>query len=683
MKKKLVLSSLLVMLMLAMFTVTAHAGWVTTSAGKKYTEDGKKYYKGFHTIGGKFYYFDSKGIMAKGGWKTISDGKSSYRYYFKKNGVMRHGGIFKISKKYYYLADDGKLQLGYFRQNDATYYSDPKTGVLAMDKWIGGEYYFGADGKMATSSWINGKWVDADGKFRGVTNYRGFIKEDGITRYYDNNSKIVKGWLTVSGKTYYLNPASGNLVTGWFTAGNYSYYADKDGVVAKNTWNGKKYLTSTGAMAIGWATIGSNRYYFKTNGDRVQKSYKKIDGEYYYFDKNGVLATNQWLTKGKKKFYVAGNGQRLKGMQKVDKYYYIFSSTNGNMLKGWIKLNEKLYYANKKGRLSQNKWVKNGKYKYYAKGDCSMASGIMSLSGKLYYFDSLNRMVTKKKVTVYGATYYFMKDGTAAINKWKKIKKKYYYFGSNGKMMTNAVIGKYYVGSDGVRQAIDTSIGGWKTVSGKKYFYTKGIKLTGLQTISGEDYYFDSDGVMQTGIQTIDSKKYYFYPGGTMAKSISIAVSDKIYTINDKGVVTKETTIDISGSSLGAKIAKFAVKYVGNKYVYGGTSLTEGADCSGFTMTVFANFNIKLLRVADDQMKGPNATYQKQGYKAAVVTNTTNMLPGDLVFYGYGNYASHVGIYIGNGQIVHASNSQAYPAGGIKISNYNYQTPIKVVRYWS
>ena len=60
-----------------------------------------------------------------------------------------------------------------------------------------------------------------------------------------------------------------------------------------------------------------------------------------------------------------------------------------------------------------------------------------------------------------------------------------------------------------------------------------------------------------------------------------------------------------------------------------------------------------------------------------------DLQPGDLLFYGSGNYASHVAIYMGNGQIVHASNSQPYPKGGIKISNYNYQTPIKAVRYWS
>ena len=170
---------------------------------------------------------------------------------------------------------------------------------------------------------------------------------------------------------------------------------------------------------------------------------------------------------------------------------------------------------------------------------------------------------------------------------------------------------------------------------------------------------------------------------------MTLAVSDKEYTIGSDGVITAEKTINISGNTLGSKIAKYAIKYIGNPYVWGGTSLTNGADCSGFVYTVFGNHGIKLLRVADNQMYGPQAyaAYKNNSsYKKAVTVSTSSMLPGDLIFYGSSSptlYASHVAIYIGDGKIVHASNSQPYPQGGIKISNYNYQTPIKIVRYWS
>ena len=207
--------------------------------------------------------------------------------------------------------------------------------------------------------------------------------------------------------------------------------------------------------------------------------------------------------------------------------------------------------------------------------------------------------------------------------------------------------------------------------------------LKGWQTVNGNKYYFGSDGAAVKGLQMISGKKYYFYPTCILAVNLTLVVGNKEYTINASGVVIAERTINVSGTTTGSKIAKFAIKYVGNPYVYGGTSLTNGADCSGFVQTVFAQFGIKLLRVADDQMKGPSTSLISAGYKRAVVVSTNNMLPGDLVFYGSSNYASHVAIYIGDGKIVHASNSQPYPLGGIKISQYNYQTPIRIVRYWS
>ena len=107
----------------------------------------------------------------------------------------------------------------------------------------------------------------------------------------------------------------------------------------------------------------------------------------------------------------------------------------------------------------------------------------------------------------------------------------------------------------------------------------------------------------------------------------------------------------------------FALQFEGNPYVYGGTSLTNGADCSGFVMSVFAQFGYSLPRVAADQ------------YNQSVKKSVEDLEPGDLVFYGSG--ISHVALYIGNGQIIHASTS----ASGIKISNYDYEAPVGVGTY--
>lgn len=723
MKKKLLLWSLICMLMMVFLPGTAQAAWKNTAEGKMYTTSsspgyyiglksikGSKYYfsgkgimqTGWVKIKGKYYYFGSDGKMRTGfqtikgkvyyltssgprksGWLTVKSGGKTLKYYFSKKGVMQTG-LQTINKKMYYFNESGVRQYGWIKINDKNYYANKSTGVLVQEQWVG-KYYFQEDGTMAVNQWINGKWVGADGRYTGVKNNVGWIADGGIKCYYDKNSQKVTGWLTLSGKKYYLSPSNGALQYGWFTVGIGTYYADKNGVVQVNTWNGKKYLRSSGAMAKGWLTIGDKRYFFNTSTGEMVTGWKQISKKYYYFGTDGVKQSNTWVDD---KYYVGADGTRCYGVTKIGNYYYYFSQKSGGvLLKKWIKYGSDTYYAHKvKGYLYRNKWFTKGSYKYYAGSDCKIYKGLQTVGGKVYYFNTSNgRMTKSSKLTVGTDTYYFSSSGAAVTSKWVKISGKYYYFESNGKMAVSKWVGQYYVGADGARTDKQLTVG-LSTAGGKTYCYdSNGTMITGWYTVDGNKYYFGSDGAALTGIHVIANKKYYFYSTGIMASGLTLAIGDKQYTINSSGVVTAEDVINISGNTVGSKIAKFAIKYVGNKYVYGGVSLTNGADCSGFVQTVFANFSIKVLRVADDQMKGPSSYYTSLGYKKAVtVTATTSeMLPGDLVFYGSSNYASHVGIYIGNGQIVHASNSQPYPAGGIKISAYNYTTPIKIVRYWS
>lgn len=113
-----------------------------------------------------------------------------------------------------------------------------------------------------------------------------------------------------------------------------------------------------------------------------------------------------------------------------------------------------------------------------------------------------------------------------------------------------------------------------------------------------------------------------------------------------------------SGSSQGKEVAKFACQFIGNPYVAGGTSLTNGADCSGFTQSVYRNFGYSIPR---------NSTSQRAYGKEVSIAEAE---PGDLVCY-----AGHVALYVGNGLIVHASTQRT----GIKISNVHYR-PILSVR---
>lgn len=118
-------------------------------------------------------------------------------------------------------------------------------------------------------------------------------------------------------------------------------------------------------------------------------------------------------------------------------------------------------------------------------------------------------------------------------------------------------------------------------------------------------------------------------------------------------------------SDVRASVVSYALQFVGNRYVWGGTSLEKGIDCSGFTMRILGKYGISL----------PHSSRAQPSYGTKI--SASEAKPGDLFFYGSGRSISHVAIYIGNGQIVHASNKR----DGIKVSNAYYRNPICVARY--
>lgn len=136
------------------------------------------------------------------------------------------------------------------------------------------------------------------------------------------------------------------------------------------------------------------------------------------------------------------------------------------------------------------------------------------------------------------------------------------------------------------------------------------------------------------------------------AKKIAAMVEESNRKVEQKRVAERKALVNI------------ALQFVGNPYVYGGTSLTNGADCSGFVMSVFKEFGYDLPRVAAAQ------------YEASQKKDISQMETGDLVFYGAGGI-NHVALYIGDGKVVHALNSNK----GIVITDYNYDTPVGVGTY--
>ena len=133
----------------------------------------------------------------------------------------------------------------------------------------------------------------------------------------------------------------------------------------------------------------------------------------------------------------------------------------------------------------------------------------------------------------------------------------------------------------------------------------------------------------------------------------------------DTAVTMTELLYGMGVSDVRVELCEYAKQFVGNPYVWGGTSLTKGADCSGFVLSVFKKYGVSLPHHSGSQAN------------SGTKISREDLQAGDLIFYANSSGTiNHVAIYIGGNQVVHASS----PKSGIKISKYNYRTPVKYVR---
>ena len=192
---------------------------------------------------------------------------------------------------------------------------------------------------------------------------------------------------------------------------------------------------------------------------------------------------------------------------------------------------------------------------------------------------------------------------------------------------------------------------------------------------SGNAYGIEEIGAGWTKIHVDDSVSGYVrndYIILDYTGPVAHVVTDAPASSGDSGSTSNDSSSSSGAgittppsTNIGQDIVNYALQFVGNPYVYGGTSLTNGADCSGFVMRIYADFGYSIPRTAD-----------VQGTVGTEVSLSA-LAPGDLVFYDNGTGSiKHVAMYIGNGQVVHASSSTT----GIIISNVNYKPPCKATR---
>ena len=180
---------------------------------------------------------------------------------------------------------------------------------------------------------------------------------------------------------------------------------------------------------------------------------------------------------------------------------------------------------------------------------------------------------------------------------------------------------------------------------------TTGAVMT--QVLKGEELDFEEDQGEWIKI-SMDGEAAY-------VASQYVKVEEKL----DTAITMTELLYGQGVSDVRVDLVEYAKQFLGNPYVWGGTSLTKGADCSGFVLSIYKKYGVKLSHHA--------ATQANEGTKISA----SELKPGDLVFYANSSGSiNHVAIYIGGGQVIHASN----PKTGIRISKYNYRTPKKCVR---
>lgn len=173
---------------------------------------------------------------------------------------------------------------------------------------------------------------------------------------------------------------------------------------------------------------------------------------------------------------------------------------------------------------------------------------------------------------------------------------------------------------------------------------------------SSEDVQYDEDGNVVSGSSDYEYDEY----GNVIDTDNTVDYNSDASSSGSSSDSSSDSSSASSSSGSGSSVVSYATQFVGNPYVWGGTSLTSGADCSGFVQSVYANFGVSLPRTSYEQ--------QNAGYEVSYA----DAQPGDLICYG-----GHVAIYMGNGQIVHASNAR----DGIKVSdNAAYRTITSVRR---
>ena len=407
--------------------------------------------QGWVKTGNAWYFYNQNGTLARNVWAGNywlgADGKmvtnawvDNGRYYVDANGAWVKGAQKPAAPKPTVAQKQGWVQSG-----GAWYFYHQ--GQIVRNAWVG-SYWLGADGKMATSSWVdNGRYyVGANGVWdknakkpeapKPVEKKQGWVKEGNTWYYYENGSVVRNKWI---GSTYWVG-ADGKMATSsWVDNGR--YYVGANGAWVKDAK--KPEAVKPVEKKQGWVQEG-NAWYFYYQGQITKNAWVGS----YWLGADGKMATSSWVDNGR--YYVGANGVWDKNAKKQE------APKPVEKKQGWVKEGNTWYYF-ENGTLARNKWISST---YWVGADGKMATSSWIDNGR-YYVGSNGAWVKdakkpeeskpaekkqgwKKENNVW---YYYNEDGTLARNKWAGN----YWLGSDGKMATNAWVdnGRYYVDANG------------------------------------------------------------------------------------------------------------------------------------------------------------------------------------------------------------------------------------------
>ena len=359
----------------------------------------------------------------------------------------------------------------------------------------------------------------------------GFFEYEGALYYADAQGRVrtKAGWLQVDAKWYYV--AKGGVIRRneaiW--TGGTVYYAGNDG-----------------ALTGGAHQVGNALRFFDQDGKIVkQEGWIKYDDSWYYLKANGFVTADSVIDDGGKLYYIGPDGRLTEAIVEFEGKLCYFDK-NGKLKTsgGWVSFNGDWYFVNVGGEIATDRILGTAGKLYYVGTDGKCTGGIHELDGAIYYFDESGALSTKKGwISADGKWYYGNGDGKLRTNSGVWSGGSLYYLGENG-VLTGGIqkVGdklRYFDKNGKLKKGI-----GWLKQNKKWYYIDKNgiVYSDGKYKIDGAYYYFDKDGVMKTGvIQVSDGKMYYAKSNGQLITSRNFTIDDIRYYADETGDIAVGT----------------------------------------------------------------------------------------------------------------------------------------------